>query len=54
MIECVICGAELSLPKDVVVGELISCEACGLDLEVTGIDPFIIEEAPQEEEDWGE
>jgi len=54
MSECVVCGAELSLPKDVVVGELISCDECGSDLEVTGTNPFAVEEAPQEEEDWGE
>ena len=54
MIECVVCGVELSLPKDAVVGELISCAECGSDLEVTGIIPLAVEEAPQEEEDWGE
>lgn len=54
MTECVVCGAELTLPDDTVVGELITCPDCGSELEVTGVDPFTVAEAPQEEEDWGE
>lgn len=54
MVECPVCGAELELAADTVEGELISCEECGSELEVTGVDPFTVEEAPQEEEDWGE
>lgn len=54
MVECPICGAEFALEDDTVVGELITCEDCGTELEVTGLDPFSVEEAPKEEEDWGE
>lgn len=54
MVECVVCGAELTLAADTVEGELITCDECGSELEVTGVDPFTVEEAPQEEEDWGE
>ena len=54
MAECPVCGAEISLPEDTVQGELIECEECGVELEVTGVDPFELSEAPQEEEDWGE
>ena len=54
MTECVVCGAELTLLKDTVVGELITCPECGSELEVTGANPFTVAEAPQEEEDWGE
>lgn len=54
MIECVICGAELNLDDDTVLGELITCPDCGTELEVTGVDPFKVDEAPQAEEDWGE
>jgi alpha-aminoadipate carrier protein LysW len=54
MTECVLCGAELTLPDDTVVGELITCHECGSELEVTGVNPFTVAEAPQEEEDWGE
>jgi alpha-aminoadipate/glutamate carrier protein LysW len=54
MVECVVCGAEIELGDDTVVGELITCPECGSELEVTGINPFTVEEAPEEEEDWGE
>ena len=54
MPECSVCAAKVELNADTVVGELITCNECGSELEVTGIDPFKIEEAPQEEEDWGE
>lgn len=54
MLECPVCGAELTLADDAVVGELIPCEDCGTDLEVTSVDPAQVSEAPKEEEDWGE
>ena len=54
MVECPICSAEIKPGNDTVEGELIACPDCGTELEVTGIDPFAVAEAPQEEEDWGE
>jgi alpha-aminoadipate carrier protein LysW len=52
--ECPICGAEVRLGDDVIKYELIICSECGTDLEIVKINPLILEEAPQEEEDWGE
>ena len=52
MAECPVCGAEVSLPADAEEGEIITCTDCGSELEVTGVDS--VQEAPQEEEDWGE
>ena len=52
MVECPICGAEFSLPGDAEEGEIITCAECGAELEVTG--QGSVQEAPQEEEDWGE
>ncbi len=52
--ECPICGADVELGEDTVQAELIECSECGSELEVTGIEPYSLEEAPQEEEDWGE
>ena len=52
--ECPVCAAEVLFPDDAVVGELISCPDCGTELEIISIDPPKLEEAPQEEEDWGE
>ena len=52
MAECPVCGAELKLADGTEKGEIIACDDCGSELEVTGKDS--VQEAPQEEEDWGE
>lgn len=54
MSECPVCGAQIPVNDDYVVGELITCPDCGVELEVTSLEPFTVSEAPQEEEDWGE
>ena len=54
MSECPVCGTEIKLAKGTVKGELIECDDCGVELEVVSVNPTIISEAPQEEEDWGE
>jgi len=50
---CPECDAEIEL-DDVVQGEIVVCPDCGVDLEVTAVDPLSLELAPMEEEDWGE
>lgn len=52
--ECPVCGVEIELAKDTVQGELIECSDCGTELEVVSVNPPKVQEAPQEEEDWGE
>ncbi|MBN1935475.1 MAG: lysine biosynthesis protein LysW [Anaerolineae bacterium] len=52
--ECPICAAEVELPPDTVEGEIVECPDCGAELEVIGVDPPELAEAPEEEEDWGE
>lgn len=52
--ECPECMADLSLPDDVMESEIISCQDCGVELEVTSLSPLTLELAPEEEEDWGE
>jgi alpha-aminoadipate carrier protein LysW len=52
--ECPVCGNEIVMENSTVKGELLDCEDCGTELEVTNLNPFAVEEAPQEEEDWGE
>ncbi len=47
-------GEEIELPSDVEVGEIIDSPATGAELEVVSLDPVILEEAPELEEDWGE
>ena len=45
--------AEIAL-ENVVEGEIIVCSDCGVDLEVTGLNPVTLQLAPMEQEDWGE
>ena len=52
MAECPVCGAEIKLAEGAEKGEIIACGDCGSEMEVTGKDS--VQEAPQEEEDWGE
>jgi alpha-aminoadipate carrier protein LysW len=54
MTECVECGARLNLNGDLEEGEIVDCPDCGVELEVTGLNPVSVELAPMEEEDWGE
>ena len=54
MVECLVCGAEIVKGDDTIQGEVLECPDCGTELEVTGLDPFAIAEAPQTEEDWGQ
>lgn len=53
-VTCPECMAEIDLEEDVELGEIIVCPDCGVDLEVTGLNPAAVELAPMEEEDWGE
>jgi alpha-aminoadipate carrier protein LysW len=53
MFTCPVCEAQLDL-DNVETGEIVECEECGAELEVTSVDPPTLAEAPEEEEDWGE
>jgi len=51
---CPECDAALSL-NNVMLGEIAVCPDCGVDLEVTAVEPALaLALAPQEAEDWGE
>ena len=52
--ECPECAARLELADDVEEGEIVTCPDCGVELEVTGQSPIVLELAPEVEEDWGE
>jgi alpha-aminoadipate carrier protein LysW len=52
--ECPECAAQVQLLDDAVVGEIVQCAECGLDLEAIQADPWKLAPAPEEEEDWGE
>lgn len=52
--ECPECAGAIGLPSDVMQGEILQCEECGVELEVTALEPLTLALAPEEEEDWGE
>ena len=53
---CRECGAELSVPNDAIVGELVSCKDCSTEYEVAEISGgnVLLRPAEQVGEDWGE
>ena len=52
---CPECEAEITLTAGAEVNEIIVCPDCGVDLEVTAVEPALgLALAPQEAEDWGE
>jgi alpha-aminoadipate carrier protein LysW len=52
--KCPECGAMIAVEEDVEVGEILACPDCGAELEVTSVEPLVLELAPEVEEDWGE
>ena len=53
MVECPACGMEISI-GDVELHEVVECPVCNSELEVVSLEPLILEELPEIEEDWGE
>ena len=53
-VTCPECEAQIELAADTEVGEIIVCPDCGVDLEVTSVEPAEVQLAPMEQEDWGE
>lgn len=51
--ECIDCGANIALANPV-IGEIVDCPDCGLELEVRGLTPLAVQAAPEVAEDWGE
>jgi len=52
--ECPECAAPIKVTADTLTGEIIPCPDCGIELEVTQVNPPVLAPAPEEEEDWGE
>jgi len=52
--ECPECAATVPVDEGVQLGEILVCPDCGVELEVTSLDPLTLALAPREEEDWGE
>ena len=55
-VECQECGAEISVPEDVVIGEILTCPDCGAEYEIASKVEEKIELKPAERvgEDWGQ
>jgi alpha-aminoadipate/glutamate carrier protein LysW len=55
-VECQECGAEISVPEDSVVGEIVTCPDCGGDYEIASKAADKVELKPAETvgEDWGQ
>jgi len=52
--KCPECDAAITIEAGTLVNEILPCEECGAELEVTGLDPVQLALAPEIEEDWGE
>ncbi len=52
--ECPVCAAEVATADDAMAGEVLVCEDCGAELEIIGLEPVKLAEAPTAEEDWGQ
>lgn len=46
---CPACGADVELAYDMVVGEVLYCEHCGMELELIGVEPPRLELFEEEE-----
>lgn len=53
-VPCPECGSKIAPAVDAFLGEILQCPDCGVELEVTGLEPLTLELAPDVEEDWGE
>ena len=53
-VACLECEANVEMPNELVIGEIIPCGECACELEVASLEPLQLELAPEIEEDWGE
>lgn len=52
MVTCPVCDADIDVEEDELdEGEVISCDECGADLRVAGVDPLELEEIEEEDEE---
>ena len=53
-VSCPECSANITLESNTIVGEILVCPDCGVELEVKSLDPVTLDLAPMTQEDWGE
>jgi len=51
---CPECEAQIAVPEQIRISELVECPECRSDLEVLTASPLLLAMAPEPEEDWGE
>ncbi len=52
MITCPVCDADIDVEEDELdEGEVVTCDECGADLRVIGVDPLELEPIEEEEEE---
>ena len=52
MVTCPVCDGEIDVDEtDVEEGDALTCDECGADLRVVGVDPLDLEAAEDEDED---
>lgn len=52
MVTCPVCDAEIDVEEDELdEGETLTCDECGSDLRVLGVDPLELGEVEEEEEE---
>ncbi|HXX98911.1 MAG: alpha-aminoadipate/glutamate carrier protein LysW [Candidatus Nitrosopolaris sp.] len=54
--ECQDCSAEINVPDDALVGEIVTCPDCGADFEIASKTQNMVDLKPAESvgEDWGQ
>jgi alpha-aminoadipate carrier protein LysW len=54
--ECQDCSAEINVPDDALVGEIVTCPDCGADFEIASKTQNTVDLKPGESvgEDWGQ
>jgi alpha-aminoadipate carrier protein LysW len=51
---CIECAGAIELNDDLLLGEIVECPDCGVELEVVALEPPALDLAPEVQEDWGE
>ncbi len=52
--KCKECGAIIKILEKAELNEIVRCIDCGAEFEIISLKPLKLDEAPIEEEDWGE
>lgn len=51
---CPTCESDVTFGEPLVQNEIVECAECRSELEVLTVQPLVLAQAPEVEEDWGE